>query len=159
MPRTWPSIRLSRFASAVVSAPLCATTARFAGSANPRGSASRRAVLRGDVIPCVLDSRFQHRQCRPGGVVDDRRRAGLQRYDDIRHAWYRLQHTSDARDTALTRHACYVQRCVFHHRSSLTFGSLTDPRCGTRNFRSNSALPTTDTELIAIAAPATTGLR
>src|SRR5206468_2402732 len=101
--------------------------------------------------------------------VFDRRRFLLERHVDVAHAGesrYRLGHTLDAAAAAHPVDGKFLLGRICHRISSLinsAFIPLSGARArapsahGGRQRRSSSALPTTDTELAAIAAPAITG--
>src|SRR4051812_22441944 len=133
IPRSCPSMRFRRFASATLSAPSRAT-----------------ADLR-DAIPCVLHGRLERVHVGACRVIHDTCRSRLQGHVYVRHTGYRLQHPRDASDAPLATHALHVEFRVVHS----SFLSIHDAGLNRRN---RSALLTTETELIAIAAPAITGL-
>src|SRR5271170_2426126 len=141
MPRTCPSMRFKRLPSAALSwrtTRACAAVRVGAGSTR-------------DFIASVLDCAFDIRQARAPRIVSDPRRSRLQRYRDLADAGKNAQHARDAGHAAPAGHAIDFQRNGFH-------AALLDcHHRGAFQRLSNSALPTTDTELAAIAAPAIAG--
>src|SRR5690242_14379158 len=109
MPRTWPSMRFSRFARPAVSSCECATVALTgcgSGALRAAFAAAPAAATRlGDVIAGVLDRTRKRIGVRAGGVVAHTRLPGVELHVHLLDAVDRLQHTRDARHASAARHA------------------------------------------------------
>src|SRR5512135_274651 len=165
MPRIWPSMRLTRAASALASSAErgtagcagCSQAAQASGDVAPGASAVASAAAGpesgADVIARIADRRAQRGDIGARRIEGHRRSTRLQRHRGGGHAGDGLEYPRDAGHAALAGHALHVEFHGFHWML-LRDGSSQSGR----KRRNSSALLTTDTELIAMAAPAITGL-
>src|SRR5664279_356972 len=152
MPRTCPSMRLMRLVSAEWSPRPTRGCRGRAGADVPARFDGLPASLRDEVISGTFDRELQRSEIGARGVERHFGAAAIEHDRRFFHAGYGLQHASHAGDASAARHALHFEVDGFHVRSCGSNQVL-----GRQRFSSN-ALPTTETELAAMAAPAMTGL-